>query len=675
MPETQLNKQNKFFLIMEVESNIKSQGPARTGPGINVRLLIQQSLMTMLKGNKALVAAINEPINNSFDHGATEVRLRFGTYKGKQALFIMDDARGFNESGVDSMLSFGFSDKSQYDTQTIGVNGTGSKAVLGLGDLKETKVNIISFSDTFKHGIHLDFNLDYLFDLADGKAVKPKKQESISRVDFWNGWKRETGTNFILTGFSSKVLNQKTLHSALSEALTPLNVKKVKLGVEDKYSFVPLKKIEGSRYDFSYTGEILGNFVFDLYYGGPNDGPKLCGKENYIRDYSDFLPTLSSKQKEQIGKIWKSTGGFAYIENINIYRMTDGSFNKDFYENGACEELVSMFKLVGEELDELEEKINDEKLAEEQKEVISRLVEASNKISPQPYSSGRGLTQAAMPSSHVEGKIYIVPRVLFMKLGESLVVTLHNNGTEKIKLEKCTWLTSSFVNIEGSGDTVRITAKKIGQSKIIVNGDGWYHEIALTIIEPTNNPYIFGPKYMNLGVYADYEIANFKKQLTWFVETSHSHLKDVYISAQTSSSATVHVSKEATLSQFLLKCKDSNDQIVAEKRIIVSDRRSQKAPLVLIGGKYYKLDFKTLYKDALAQIDDDDPEDYPSIVINSLHPFVRYQPISVKMKEYITAICTVAVSHQIEKDGLSTMKAMNVLWQAINEYRNTVRKK
>jgi len=660
---------------MEVENNTKSQGQVRTGPGINVRLLIQQSLQTMLKGNKALVAAIIEPINNGFDHGATEVRLNFGTYKGKHALFIMDDARGFNETGVDSMLSFGFSDKSQYDTQTIGVNGTGSKAVLGLGDLKETKVSIISFSETFKHGMHLDFNLDYLFDLADGKAVKPKKQEHLSRNDFWNGWKRENGTNFILTGFSTKVLNQKTLYSALSEALTPLNFKKVKLCVGDKYSFVPLKKIEGSRYDFSYKGDILGNFVFDLYYGGPNDGPKMCGKENYIRDYSDFLPTLSSKQKEQIGKIWKSTGGFAYIENINIYRMTDGSFNKDFYENGACEELVSMFKLVGEELDDLEEKINDEKMAEEQRDVINRLVEASNKIAPQPYSSGRGATQTAMPSSNTEEKIYIVPRVLFMELGDSKVITLHNNGTEKLNFGKCTWLTSSFVTIVGSGDTVRINAKKVGETKLIVHGTGWNHEILVNISEPTNNPYIYGPKYVNTGVSADYEIAKFKGNLTWFVETSHSHVKDVFIESQTNSSVKVFVTKDATLKQFILKCKDSKDQVIAEKRIMISDKRVHRAPMMLIGGKYYKLDFKTLYKDALAQIDDDDPEDYPSIVINSVHPFVRYQNIATKMKEYISAICTVAVAHQIEKDGLSTMKAMNILWQTINEYRNTVRKK
>ncbi len=661
---------------MQLESSSsKTQGQARSGPGINVRLLIEQSLMTMLKGNKSLVVAIIEPINNSFDHGATEVRITFGNYKGKHALFIMDDARGFNQSGIDSILSFGFSDKEQYDTNTIGVNGTGSKAVLGLGDLKETKVSIVTFSESFKHGMYLDFNLDYLFDLADGKVPKPKRQEHLIRTEFWNGWKRETGTNFILTGFSPKVLNQKTLYNALSEALTPLNFKKVKLGVGDKYTNVPTKKIEGTKYEFNHTGDILGNFVFDVYYGGPNDGPKMCGKENYIRDYSDFLTTLSSKQKEQIGKIWKTIGGFVYIEKINIYRMTDGSFNKDFYENGACEELVSMFNLVGDELDDLEEKINDEKLAEEQREVISRLVEASNKIAPQPYSSGRGLTQAAMPGSKVDEKIYIVPRVLFLKLGESAMVTLNNLGTEKINLSKCTWLTSAFVTREGTGDTVRITAKKIGESKLIVHGEGWNHEIALTISESSSNPYIFGPKYVNLGTRSDYEIVNFKKELTWFVETSHSHSKDVEIESQTNSSVKIFIKKDATVNQFLLKCKDSADQIVAEKRIIVSDRRSHKAPMILIGGKYYKLDFKTLYKNDLAQIDDDDPEDYPSIVINSVHPFVRDQNIATKMKEYITAICMVAMTHQVEKEGLSTMKAMNIVWKTINEYRNTVRKK
>ncbi len=642
-------------------------GQRVSGHSVNFRAAIKQLIELPLKGSLAVEAALTETINNAFDARASEVRIMFSSYKGEQALIIMDNGSGFNRNGANSILSYAYSAQDRKDTKTVGANGTGAKAILGLGELEKTKVTIFSFSNEFTNGLELSFDFEYLVALAEKKVKEGNMIEKSSWKKFFQGWERETGSTIILTGFDGRKLNPKTLMSALSSCLTPRTCKMVSFLSNEKLTPITLNKIEGSNFSFQDdSGKLIGNVSLDLYCGGGNDGPKICGNLNYLFDFNSFFKTLSVSQKESVGRIWQSVGGYIYIDNINVYRIHDGSLSKEFYSSGACDELVMILNLVGEELKEMDKKIADEKDIQKQKDFLKRIVAASHKINPvQPHHSGLGRTKATGPQK--EEEVYIVPKNITLEKGEEKEITLVNKGTKLIRFKGAKWLTNRLVDITGEGQMVTIKGKEIGKGDLIVSNGDFSHTIKLKVEEPSNTPYIAGPKYINPGSSITYEVRKVQDNVEWYVDSSD----EITLIKNTGKSVNIVVNANTELTDFMLRCMDSKNKIIASRRIIISNQRKNESPMVSIGNKYYLLEFGTHYPSCLAQVENDG-EDYPIVVINPLHPLIRGTSWFSETKEIISAICSVAINEQVENDGLKTQKANNLLWKSITDYRELI---
>jgi hypothetical protein len=189
----------------------------------------------------------------------------------------------------------------------------------------------------------------------------------------------------------------------------------------------------------------------------------------------------------------------------------------------------------------------------------------------------------------------------------------------------------------------------------------------LKVEEPSNTPYIAGPKYINPGSSITYEVRKVQDNVEWYVDSSD----EITLIKNTGKSVNIVVNANTELTDFMLRCMDSKNKIIASRRIIISNQRKNESPMVSIGNKYYLLEFGTHYPSCLAQVENDG-DDYPIVVINPLHPLIRGTSWFSETKEIISAICSVAINEQVENDGLKTQKANNLLWKSITDYRELI---
>lgn len=306
-------KQKKFTMAeMAVKKSPKTKtDKTRKGKHkkVNARFnhaqMLEHLILDPVSGPLGLFVAIREAINNAIDAGATQVTIFYGTREGLPSITISDNGIGFNQKGVDSVMSYAYSSRSRTDVKTIGTNGTGTKCLLALGDYKETQVIFETVSKELEHPLRLENSYKYLLELAKGKVAADDYIKEIAQPKQWGKYLegRTTGTDATIINVDKRKIREGNLANNLSEVLTPRAAQYVTIQTNAGPVPVLPRLLDGKHYEFSYEQPLLGKVQFDLYYGKRGDGPSICGPVNEIMHFSDIAKHLTPIQKNKIGHI------------------------------------------------------------------------------------------------------------------------------------------------------------------------------------------------------------------------------------------------------------------------------------------------------------------------------------------------------------------------------------
>lgn len=654
---------------------------------VNYPKLILQFIETILKGMNTLKVAMGEIVNNSFDANASRVKIFIDTFEGKNALFIMDDGTGFLREKLVSIMSYLYSSHSQEDTSKTGKNGTGSKSALGLGDFEKTKVTYVTKSRDYPNGIQFYFDLDYLIKFVDGKKVN-SDDYITSKIDenifAKNGWYRDTGSTFILTGYDGRTVSLDQIRKILSETLIPPVASKVEIFDDSTNTFIAVSPVvpDGKYLSFSDKFKLLGNIKLDLYYGGSGEGPAICGPMNNICTFDDFFSELSKDYKNRVTRLWKSIGGYIYVENINTFRISNNSLNTKFYKEGACDELVECLQVIASELSKMNDEFKEEIELAKMQNVLEKISEVSAKISgtPEVLNKNGGGSMFAKPGLS-DKAIFIVPKDIDLMPNDKIEVTLHNKGTTGLNFGDAVWsVKGSLVTLGGKGTgnkgrNVTINAgKNTGTCVIEIKGPSFGDHILKVRVgsyATTTTPYIAGAKYLNPGSESTYSLNRCDRvsDPKWNINSKHS---GVSITETNGKEVVIKVEKNTPIHDFTLECFDDKNKIITTKRIgVVSGKGRKQLPMVTIGDKVFSVYFSTHYLNCIAVVEHDDKNDYPMIVLNPIHDIVKKQHYWMnKVGGLINGMAMAAAIFQVESGEVSQKKAMQVASEFIVSIQN-----
>lgn len=642
--------------------------------------------------NCTLRDAVGELINNSADAKATKIYVKLGKYKNEAAIFFMDDGNGFSGDGISAFLGLGKTTRIRNDRGTIGANGLGTKSGLIFGDIKSTKVTVISRSKDFPVGVKTFFNYERLVEVIEKSFdVKQAVDRTVSNDwgEFYQGWRRESGSTVIITGFN-KISSNNDLYELLAERLSPRMAKKVWVwqgGISNgRYVLLETMKIQGEHYYNEHDSELLGNITFDLYHGGPNDGPLICGQENVITEYGKFAASLNRSELVKMKSVWRSIGGYVYIPNMNEYRLNNGSFLPSFSQSGAREELVTIFALIAEELEQFQQKVKTDEVYQAQKDFLKLLVQASQENNPEhpPFSKATGNkagTLQPMEYGRMDIPVFIVPKQITLTENEEHVVVLKNQGTENLNFKAAIWRSENkYVNPIGNGACVRIevgSKENVGESivPIHIKGDFGEHILKVIVQKKSTKPYISGDKLVNPGTETEYQLHNSpESEIKW--EVTKSPGVSLVVHDPMSNQVTLVIAKGTVRQTITLYAKKkSNNSIIAEREIRISDLSYLSSPKIKVGDQWFVVEFNSRYQTAAVQIEEySEEEGLPSLYINSLHPLMRGVSASVWADVMINGIAFAATAYMTQFKGVSAQKAMNIAWEYIEATKNFAQK-
>jgi hypothetical protein len=656
--------------------------------------MLRQNIEQPVRGVQALAVSLRETINNAIDARAENVRIMLGSFRGKEALITMDDGVGFDRKGLNSVMGYAASSRLRTDKKTIGANGTGIKFLLALGDLKNTKVTIITVSEEYPRGIEVSFDFDYLLEIfkkgADASVVeyaREMKKEEFEQI--WKSGKRKTGSTIILTGFDKKkVKNTEQIFKTLSEddEIAPRTSDRVTVFIEHQWKQLKLQQIAGTLFLFHDESVQLGKVELELYYGASNDGPHICGPINKIMSWNDLFKTLSKDQKLMVTKVLNSVGGHIYIENGNVFRTHDGSFTEDFYQGRGCIQLVAILTVVAGRLAELTDKVKVEKSITQQQLILSKIAEVSGRLFPEPLHvqrlSGNALAPAksAQYPVSIDRPVYIVPRSVQIQIGESRTITLHNKGTEQFDFSQTLWESpkDGLVKVTGEGQRVEFKAgSKNGVCEVVAVGEFGEHTIQVTVTNESIKPFIKGPSYVNPEDIAQYEICRTTtNKVLWMFDGISKGFELEFDENQ--KIVRVLVPKDTNLTMVKLLCTDTKNSIIASKNIYVA--RDKKKPFVVkVGEEYYVMTFGMHYTDCIVQVEHDDEEELPTLVINPLmnplYEALEHSNWPTAFQHVLNAIAMAGAADQIARNGLSVRKAMYVGSEFMTTFENELKEK
>lgn len=632
----------------------------KIGAAINHKDMFHFMITEPASGPNGAYVAIREGVNNSFDAGATEIRIIEGTFEGEKALFISDNGSGFTPKGIASAMGYANSAQRRDDTSTIGANGTGLKTLLALGKLEKTKLTIFTVGKSLDSPKRLEITFDYLVQLAKKKVKAEAFVSNASIPDFWSEHlERTTGTTVILTNYDSRKIGAEKIARELGDHLTPRAVQHVKVFIDEKWKAIPPIQFKGYHFGFSYDQPTLGKVEFDIYYGDSSaEGPTICGKLNAIQLLTDIRKRMPREKRSAMSKVWKTVSGHIYMERGNVYRVHNGAFSDDFFDTKAIDELEELLTLVASELEELTEKAKSTETLERGKNLIDRIVAASIAQNPGQVFTGGALT----PGKRLDLKrpnedVYIVPRKIHLRIGEEKPFVLNNVGTRVLDFGDATWkVNNSCVEITSqSGGRAFLRGKTEGTTQAIVVGVFGSHTIQVEITKsvPYLGPFIGGPAAIKPGTTHTYVINRFEKGVYWSVATPDGE-SGVALEVVPDNPKHVKLLIAPTVGELecMLVVRDIKSRdFVAQKKIQVTNSEvANNKPVVHINGMNFELEADLYYPDTVAQIDQMWEEEgaFPKIIINPLHPRVRNLGTMDAAETFLAAIAQTALSYQVE---------------------------
>ena len=628
---------------------------------VDHRNILRTAILQTMKGPQSVGYALQEMVNNSFDAGADSVKIFI---ENANTLVHQDDASGFNKIGIMSSLSYGQSSRERSDKRTIGANGTGLKSVLGLDAddaLKNVKVTIYSVSKDYPKGIKLEFDFDFLVRLAEKEITGWENVTyDIDKKLFHHGWNRITGTTIIITGYDpEKIKSPEKIIEQLSKKLTPRAADRVSVLNGDIFQTIVSEPIDGSYWDFQHESRFLGNIDFDIYYGGVNDGPVLCGPVNSVMPFSDFFKELTKQQKEKVTRDWLSLGGYIYLDRLNTYRDHDNSFTREFFDKGACKDLVETLHVVVSELKEL----HQEEATMKNKEQYDKLVKDICKWSREAYATPTDIIpNTENPKNHFfnhsDQEYYILPRRLPMRPKDKMEVVLNNQGTKFIDFKGAKWsCDSDTIKIFGSGQKATIHTTVETSAVVKIEGSFGIHEIKVTVSNAKNTPYIYGMKNVLPGKTYEYELNNYvDKNVSWVI----SNQKGVVINSQHGKKITITIPEQEPQHDFVLTCRSDKKDIAKKTVYITEEGGIGKLPRLTVGKDDYLLAIGTHYKNCVAQIETDGPEEFSTIILNPIHGSLKNLNEAQKLPFILHNIAMAGCCDQIQRGVITPQYAMNV---------------
>ncbi len=558
------------------------------GVAFNIEVMLKNYLSLPVAGGNGILIVLREIINNSIDARAKRVRIWFDTYNGKKALFVADDGIGLNESAIKAFMSHGFSNKLRDDIKTIGVNGTGSKHAIGLGErFDKNHITLLSVSKELPRCTEMNVDYDYLVELLEKQDKMPLDNhvKETAIPSNWNKYLKErtTGATFIYTGFTKKEVGDAAFYiNQLGNYISPKSAEFVRI-MDDNGQWQPIKEAEmqGTRFKWDISMDTLGKVELDFYYGGSKSNLMICGPVNSIMPLSILLSRMTPDQKGSIKKIFYGLSGFIYLEKGNTFRTHEGNFNDNFYRGDACTEFLMVINDVSKELEKMVQQEKERTLIRERTDLIDRIVTVARTINP--LNTGSGL-----------------------KMG-------HDGKTKP--------LNGSTNQSQGGNSS-------------------------------TDNFTIKGQRFVKPGDMASYEIypvPSDNQKISWrLIDPVNGIKTHTY---PTSKNVTIEVSKsilEGT--RFILEASCST--IKARKTVEINSNPPKgtrsDASLININGINYHLSIGTHYPDTLAQLDwlmvnDGTPE----IVHNPVLERLKNKKNFYAAEEILNAIAVVAMLHQL----------------------------
>lgn len=642
---------------------------------VNHEKSLEQSIMRPVKGPDGCLIALREGINNSIDAGAQHVRIMYGNYEGVPALYVFDDGKGFNKKGVNSAMGYFDSSRDRKDTKTSGANGTGLKGFLGLGDIRKTKITILSVNRELADCTKMEITFEYIVNLASRKDRASNHVKTVSIPKDWlDNMSRTTGSTVIITGFKgNRVKTPQQLIEELGLELSPRSAKYVEVWDGSNWKSIVPPTFEGDHYPFVFKTNTLGTVEFDLYYSG-SDGPRVCGPVNSILPLSLIVSELGRK-KNKVSKMWPNLSGHIYVENGNIYREHDNSFSLDFYQSSACDEFISLLAKVSSQLEDLHEKTEDQKQFAAKQDLMEKIIDAAKifsllepKSDGQPFPFGR---------NNVDREVYLVPKYLKIFTGTELQVQLINNGKKQVSLNDAVWVSDNpelfTITGEGTGSVVGVKAgSTLGSGKITITGfDFGTHEIYVTVAPAVC--YISGSKIIQPGKSSDYEAMllphqnvswSFSKQIPGVtIVMDVTDKKRIPIAHR--SVKVLDTVAEGTKITLQLCDLSQGGKVIAKKVIEVTRNAVNKSsePILAIGAREYKLVIATTYKDSIAQVDyfGTEGDDYPTIMFNPTHPRIKNVSNFFAIDDILSSVGYAAMLDQVSRGEMDPGKAHAVV--------------
>ncbi len=655
--------------------------PVIIKPEVGYREFLQQAIEGQVRGSKGLVVALRETINNSLDAQAKNVRIQCGTHQKVSALIIMDDGVGVSSKGLVSIMSYFISSRLRKDNKTIGANGTGRTALLGLGDIYKTRVTILTISEEYPNGIEASFDFEYLVQLLEQKIDSISLESFKNKSDFQQNWPRKSGTTVILTGFDEQTVKDEVhILGTLStvEEITTRTSERISVFVKHSWKKLVKTPIVGTPLTRQGEMPLLGKVDLELYHGGPNDGPTICGPINSIMSFTDIYKTFSIDQKNRISKHWLSIGGYIYIENANQFRGDDNEFKSEFYKGRACEQLVMILAQNNQSIEELSEDTTQEKKAiESLRVVMKRISEISKSLFgahkvPDPVLQTKDIVSTEIPKLK---EIDLIPLTVRLRSGEETNVRIENRGARNIDFSDAVWKSASedITSIEGKGEIVKFRpGKLLGKCEATVRGSFGSHVIKVIRDDTEPKPRIKGPKFVNPGDRVSYLLCEHDSDKVLWVFDGNAKGFEFDNDTGNPKSMIVIIPKDTNQLSVNLMCTTLKNKPIAQKNIVVIKSKEDKPLTVTIGKQEYYMQFGSYHK-CMVQIERPSDDELPSLILNPLHEGFGKLNLQMRISEILSALATAGIADQVEQGILTASESMHVNSEFIPTFKKRMK--
>lgn len=651
----------------------------------NVQKTIIYSLQQPVKGGNGTGIGLREIVVNGLDAGASQIAIWLGTHQKEKALFIADDGRGMGQDDLQSVINYGYSSKLK-SQKMIGVHGTGSKLLLGIGTEKgiwNNRLTYISRSSDYPHGVMATTNLEHLIKGAQKGAkaeIKVLKRQP-------NNWQfgfttRDYGTTVIFTGFDGrKVWSAQQIIKELGNGsyITPAAASKVKVldtsGKKAIWRTLRPNPLGEEYYQIGFQTKSLGTVTYGIYLDGSSwEDLLVCGLHNVMEPLQGIYRKLSPTQKKRVPRTATKLSGHIVFERTKHVRDHDSTLNDHFYEV-AIDEFLDTLDLVCEEVEAKRKQIEDQEHQQKHRVYARKLVYLSQQQSGTPQlpdgvdpnqltTAGKQLTKRSSP-------IRIFPSSKRLKVNSTVRLRVQS-GIKGCDDEKTTWTIQNpnLITLhQDTGACITGTANNIVGSTYLTLSNPGFPEREIRIKMTTYLPgepvlSIHGPHTIYPDTLSTYRLHHHEgvpeANIRWSIAYPKKKLRGISLEKE-GAKLTVLTSPDCETGTFYLIAKDKRRELARRK---VELTESDNKPLILsVNQQPYLLNVGSTYPVTFFCEQVDDQSDLGVIHYNPMTEYARQSGSPVD--KLIHGIGQVALTRQYEEKKIPSL---SLTWKLLEKF-------